>query len=249
MSGHSKWSQIKHKKAAEDKKKGAVFSKLAAAITITAREGGGDPATNFKLRLAIDKAREANMPQENIERAIQKGAGKAEGAHIEEIVCEGFGPQGVAVICQGATDNKNRTLSEIKQIFTEYGGKIASAGAVAYQFEPKGIISIKPPKDKDELELELIDIGAEDFEETEDSLIIYTSPAGFGRVRKALINKGIEINSADLAKEPKNLVQVTYREQAEKVIKLVEALENHQDILQVFANFDIPDQILKQVSE
>lgn len=247
MSGHSKWSQIKHKKAAEDKKKGAVFSKIAAAITIAARESGGDPSTNFKLRLASDKAREVNMPQANIERAIKKGTGEASGATIEEVSCEGFGPEGVAVICEGATDNKNRTLSEIKQIFSEFGGKIASEGAVAYQFEPKGIISITMPKDKDELELELIDAGAEDFEEAEGRLIIYTSPAGFGRVRKLLLEKGIKIDSAELAKEAKNLIKIENKEIAKKILNLAEALEGHQDILSVYSNFDISEDILKEI--
>lgn len=247
MSGHSKWSQIKHKKAATDKKKGAAFSKLAAAISITAREGGGDTGSNFRLRLAIDKARESNMPQVNIERAIKKGTGEIEGAQIEEITYEGFGPAGIAIIAEGATDNKNRTLSEIKHIFTENNGHLASSGAVSFQFEPKGIISIKAPANKDELELELIDIGAEDFEETENSLIIYTSPAGFGRVRKALIDKGVKINSAELAKEAKNLVQISDQETAEKILKLVEALKDHQDILSVYTNFDISEEILKQI--
>ena len=249
MSGHSKWSQIKHKKAATDKKRGAVFSKIAVAITIAARDGGDDPSSNFKLRLAIDKAKQANMPQANVERAIKKGTGEAGGAIIEEVVYEGFGPQGVAIICEGATDNKNRTLSEVKRIFSENHGRLAGSGAVAYQFEPKGIISIKTPKDQEELELELIDAGAEDFEEAEDSLIIYTTPAGFGRVKKMLTDKGVGINSAELAKEAKNIVQIKDKEAAEKILNLVEALENHQDILAVFSNFDIPEKLLTELGE
>jgi YebC/PmpR family DNA-binding regulatory protein len=247
LSGHSKWAQIKHKKAAEDKKKGATFSKLVAAIAVAAREGGSDPAANFKLRLAIDQARQANMPNENIDRAIKKGTGDAGSVAIEEVTFEGFGPAGVSIIAEGVTDNKNRTLSEIKHIFTEYGGRLGSQGAVAYQFEPKGIISLKKPDHQDELELELIDAGAEDFEEAENSLIIYTSPAGFGKVKKILVDKGIEITSAELAKEAKITVPINNTETAERVLKLVETLEAHDDILAVYANFDIPDEILKEI--
>lgn len=246
MSGHSKWSQIKHKKAATDKKRGAVFSKLATAITIAAREGGGDPSSNFRLRLAIDKAKQANMPSNNIKRAISKGTGEDGGSTIEEFVYEGFGPEGIVIMCEGATDNKNRTLSEVKRIFSKNGGRLAGSGAVAYQFEPKGIISIKAPKDKDEFELELIDAGAENFEETEDSLTVYTSPAGFGKVKKILIEKNINILSAELVKEAKSLVRVNDQKEAKKVLNLVEALEAHDDIFAVYSNFDIPENILNQ---
>jgi YebC/PmpR family DNA-binding regulatory protein len=247
MSGHSKWSQIKHKKAATDKKKGTVFSKLVAAIAVAAKQGGGDPSANFKLRLAIDQARENNMPNENIERAIKKGTGGAGSVAIEEVTFEGFGPGGISIIAEGVTDNKNRTLSEIKHIFSENGGRFASEGAVAYQFEPKGIISVKIPAGRDELELELIDAGAEDFEEADETLIIYTSPAGFGKVKKALIDKGIEINSAELAKEAKTLIQINDKETAKKALNLVEALQNHDDILTVYSNFDIPEEIIKDI--
>ena len=247
MSGHSKWSQIKHKKAVTDKKRGATFSKLAMAITIIAREGGGDLSSNFRLRLAIDKAKQANMPNDNIERAIQKGTGESGGKTIEEFIYEGFGPKGIAVICEGATDNKNRTLSEIKLIFSEHNGRLAGSGAVAYQFEPKGIINVDKPKNIDELELELIDIGAEDFEENKSSLTICTSPTGFGKVRKAILEKKLKINSAELVKEAKDIIQINDKEDAEKIIKFIESLEDHQDVFSVFTNFDISENILNQL--
>lgn len=248
MSGHSKWSQIKHKKAATDKKKGATFSKLAAAISIAAKQGGGDPTSNFKLRLAIEKARAVNMPNENVERAIKRGTGGDGTSIIEEVTYEGFGPSGVAIIVEGATDNKNRTTSEIKNIFSEFGGRLAGPGAVSYQFESKGIIVIKTQENLEEFELELIDMGAEDIEEVENTIMIYTAPEAFGKVRKILEEKGVEIVSSELVKESKNQVQITDKETAEKALKLVEALEENEDVLAVYSNFDIPQEILKQLS-
>jgi len=238
MSGHSKWSTIKRQKEAADKKRGLVFSKLARAISLAAREGP-DPAMNFKLRLAVEKAKQANMPKQNIERAIKKGSGGGEGEKWQEIVYEGYGPAGVAVIVEAVTDNRNRTTSEIKNIFERGGGSLASPGAVAYQFEKMGMITLKKPAAAEEAILSIIDLGAQDVEEATDAIEVYTRPEELEATARKLQAKGFLIQDRELVMRPKTTVKISDREKGEKVLKLLELLENHDDVQKVFANFDL----------
>jgi len=247
MSGHSKWSQIKHKKGLSDTRKGAQFSKLVNAIAIAAREGGDDPASNFKLRLAIEKAHEANMPKENIERAIQKGAGKLEGTKLEEITYEGFGPQQIAFIVKAVTDNKNRTNAEIKNIFSRNGGRLANTGSVSWLFNNLGLIRLENLTDKQQqAELAAIDAGAQDVKEEDSAILIYTNPRQLAQVKENLSSQNFEISSAELSLEPKNLVKITDPEAAKQILKLADELDNQPETMAVYANFDIPDEIIKE---
>jgi YebC/PmpR family DNA-binding regulatory protein len=251
MSGHSHWSQIRFRKGITDQKRGQLFTKLGNAITIAAREAGGEPETNFKLRIAIEKAREANMPSQNIERAIKRGTGELEGAKIEEATYEGYGPAGVALIIEVATDNKNRALNEIRNILSRFGGKLGQPGSVSYLFEHKGIIEVKSDEgmNLEEAELEAIDAGAEDFEEQDDRLLIYTKPNELFQVKKNLEEKGIKIESANLSMEPKNPVKITEEQKASQVLKLMDALDECQDVANVYANFDIPDELIERIEK
>ncbi|MEN2984043.1 MAG: YebC/PmpR family DNA-binding transcriptional regulator [Dictyoglomaceae bacterium] len=249
MSGHSKWANIKHRKAAADAKKGKLFSNLSKEIIIAAKQGGGNPETNPRLRAAIERAKEANMPKENIERAIRRGTGEIPGATYEEVVYEGYGPGGVAIMVEVVTDNKNRTASEIRRIFTKHGGNLGEAGCVSWIFEEKGSIFIDKDsvKDEDQLLSDALEAGAEDVKIDPDSIEIVTSPQDFSSVKNILIEKGYKINSAEITKIPKNVVPVQ-DEDAEKVLKLMEELEDHDDVQKTYANFDIPDEILQALS-
>ncbi len=249
MSGHSKWAQIKHKKAKVDAQRGKLFTKVIREITVSAKLGGGDPEHNPRLRLAIDKAKEINMPWENIERAIKRGTGELEGVEYVETVFEGFGPDGVAFLVKVLTDNKNRTTGEVRHIFTKFGGHLGAPGSVSWQFEEKGIIYVDKEKASEDKILEVaLDAGAEDVKEDEDSFVIYCAPRDFENVKKAFVDNGIEISEADITMLPQSTVRIEDERSAEKILKLMDALEENDDVQKVFANFDIPGEILQAVA-
>jgi YebC/PmpR family DNA-binding regulatory protein len=248
MSGHSKWSQIKRQKGVNDAKRGATFTKVARDIAIAARAGGGDPDGNFKLRLAIEKARGVNMPADNIKRAIERGAGGGEAEQFEEIVYEGYGPGGVAVLVEAATDNRNRTAADIRAIFTKAGGQLAGTGAVAWQFEQRGVVSIpRDRQDADEIALLAIDAGADDVDTDADPLEVYTAPGDLEKVRHELEAAGVRIESAELAMQAKNTIEVDPA-RARANLRLIEHLEDHDDVQRVTANFEIPDDVLAEAA-
>ena len=244
MSGHSKWAQIKRKKGVADVKKGAMFTRLGREIAIAAREGGGDPNANFALRLAVDKARANNMPKENIERAIKRGTGElSEGGQLEDVMYEGYGPGGSALLVQVLTDNRNRAASDVRHLFTRGGGNLAAANAVAWMFEKKGVITIENVKNADELELEVIDAGADDFKMDGNVLEVYCAPEQLKAVREALEKRKIAITSAELAWIAKTPAQVT-DDQAVQTMRLMESLEEHDDVQKVYSNLDITDAVM-----
>jgi len=241
MSGHSKWSTIKREKGAKDAARGAVFTKLGNAIAVAAK-GGTDPDTNFALRLAMDKARAANMPNANIQRSIDRGSGKLGGAQIEEIMYEGYGPGGMAVIVECATDNKNRTLPEVRLAFSKNGGNMAETGAVSFQFARKGIIRVGYLSDTDEAMLNVIDAGAEDADDMGDQeLIVYTDPKELAAVRDDLQARGFDIKEAELTFVPNNMVEISDAESARKATNLLNALEDLDDVTNVHSNAEIRD--------
>lgn len=245
MSGHSKWSQIKRQKGVADIKKGAVFTKMAREIMLAAREGGGEPDSNFRLRLALDRARAVNMPRDNIQRAIERATGGADGAQLEGVVYEGYGPGGVSVMVEAATDNRNRTASEIRAAFTRHNGKLGESGSVQWLFEQKGIIEIDATgKDADEVALTAIDAGAEDVETEDGFITVYTPTASFEKVKAALDKAGLSAESAEVSMRPTNTVHLE-GDQARKVVKLVEALEDLDDVQKVHANFEVPEEVLE----
>lgn len=244
MSGHSKWASIKHKKGALDAKRGKIFTKMAAEIAIAA-QGGADPAMNFKLRLAIQKAKAANVPAANIERAIAKGSGQAGEVKLEELVYEGYGPAGVAIMVKALSDNRNRTGPEIKSTFTKHGGSMGGQGSVAYLFEQKGVIICKPEFDKDELSLMAIEAGADDIDDSGEQLVIYSSPDNLEKVRDALGEDKVE--SAEVKQEPSQTVTVDDESKAKTILNLMEALDDLDDVVEVTSNFDIPEDILKNI--
>lgn len=248
MSGHSKWSTIKHKKSKTDAQRGKLFTKIIREITTAARIGGGDPAGNPRLRLAIEKAKDANMPSDNIERAIAKGTGGGEGANLEEVVYEGYGPGGVAIIAEALTDNRNRTTSEVRHLFTKGGGNLGESGCVAWMFKKRGILTFERGKiNEDQLGMEAIEAGAEDINLEESVLEVLTKPEDFEKIREALKQKGFVPATAEVSLFPQSTVKLT-GEDAHKVIKLINSLEEYDDIQAVHANFDIPDEILEQES-
>jgi YebC/PmpR family DNA-binding regulatory protein len=250
MSGHSKWSTIKRQKGANDAKRGALFTKVAREISVAARQGGGDPDANYRLRLAIEKARSVNMPADNIKRTIEKATGGGEGDQFEEILYEGYGPGGVAVLVEAATDNRNRTAAEVRSIFTKTGGQLAGSGAVAWQFEPRGLIAIARAAkvDADEVALTAIDAGAEDVDtDDEETIEIYTSPTDLESVRKALESAGVPVDSAESAMIAKQTVELDSAK-ARQALRLVEMLEDLDDVQRVTANFDIPEDVFAEVA-
>jgi YebC/PmpR family DNA-binding regulatory protein len=241
MSGHSKWHSIKHKKGALDAKRGRAFTKLIKEITIAARIGGGDPEGNPRLRKAVSDAKGLNMPADNIKRAIMKGTGELEGGQLEEITYEGYGPSGVAMLVQVVTDNRNRTVGEIRHVFSKNGGNMGEAGSVAWMFHKKGYITIDSSKADEETLMSLaIDAGADDFASEGSTYEIYTSPESFDRVVEAIKAKGIETLSAEISMIPQNYVKVEGKP-AQQVVKLMEALDEHDDVQHVYANFDIEE--------
>ena len=243
MSGHSKWSTIKHKKGAADAKRGKIFTKLIKEITVAARLGGGDPEANPRLRHAISAARSQNMPKDTFERAIKKGTGELEGVNYEEILYEGYGPGGVAVLVQTMTDNRNRTIAEVRNIFGKAGGNVGTDGCVAWMFDKKGLISVsKEDADEETLMDIALDAGAEDIKEETDSFDIIIEPAAFDAVKDAIDNAGIKYNMAEITMIPQNLTKVEGKE-AEQMIRFMEALDDSDDIQKFYTNADIPDEI------
>jgi YebC/PmpR family DNA-binding regulatory protein len=241
MSGHSKWAKIHRGKAVEDAKRGAVFTKLGNAIAIAAR-GGEDPEMNFSLRMAIDKAKQANMPANNIQRAIDRGSGKLGGEQIQEVMYEGYGPGGVAILVECATDNINRTYPAVRTAFAKHGGNIAEKGAVAFQFKRKGVIRIKGIGE--EILLKVLDCCAEDAVEEDGETIAYTDPKELAKVRDALTEQKLEVVEAELSYEPDNLVKIEDKATAGKILRLMEALEDLDDVTSTHVNFDIPEELL-----
>jgi YebC/PmpR family DNA-binding regulatory protein len=245
MSGHSKWATIKRKKAALDAKKGKIFTKLIKEITIAARQGGGDPANNPRLRLAIDNAKAENMPAENIERAIKKATGELEGVTYHELTYEGYGPAGVAMLVEVATDNKNRTVAEVRHIFSKHGGSLGETGSVAWMFERKGVITLpKQDKSEDDILAIVLDAGADDLQTEDEFYEITTSVENFESVRKALQENNLKVDNASLQWIAKNTLEVK-GEDAEKVMKLIEALEDCDDVQNVYSNADIDEASIK----
>ena len=246
MSGHSKWHSIKHKKAAIDSKRGRAFTKYIKEITIAARIGGGDPDGNPRLRKAILDAKTLNMPADNIKRAIMKGTGELEGGQLEEILYEGYGPAGVALLAEVVTDNRNRTVSEIRHVFSKNGGNMGEAGSVAWMFSKKGVIVIESSKgDEDTLMNLALEVGADDFVNEGSSYEIYTTPQAFDGVLTALKEKGIDTVSAEISMVPQTYVKVEGKS-AQQVIKLMEALDEHDDVQHVYGNFDIEESELEE---
>jgi YebC/PmpR family DNA-binding regulatory protein len=248
MSGHSKWSSIKHKKGAADAKRGKIFTKLIREISVAARFGGGDPSGNPRLRTAIAAAKAENMPKDNIERAIKKGTGELEGTHYEESVCEGYGPNGVAILVDLMTDNKNRTMAELRHAFTKYNGNIGSTGCVAWMFDKKGLITFEKDKVDEEKLMEVaLDAGAEDINDEASTIEVVVDPKDFEKVKEAIDKSAIPYSFAKITMIPQNTVKLGEKE-AEQVLRLVEALEDSDDVQDVYANFDIPDEILEKIS-
>lgn len=247
MSGHSKWANIKHRKAAQDSKRGNLFQKLVKAIIIAAKEGGGDPGTNIRLKAALDRAKAASVPASNIERAIKRGTGEIEGAVYEELTYEGYGPEGVAVIVECLTDNKNRTTPEIRFILDRSGGSLGATGSVGWMFERRGVINISGDNlDEDELMEVALECGAEDVE-ADDGFVVYTNPSEVNEVKDALESKGYVIESAESQMVPKNTVAVSNPDKARKILKLMDQLESHDDVQSVSSNFDIPDEVMDKI--
>ncbi len=249
MSGHSKWSTIKRQKGANDAKRGALFTKVAREISVAARAGGGDPDANYRLRLAMDKARSVNMPADNIKRAIERATGGGDADQYEEIVYEGYGPGGVAVLVEAATDNRNRTAAEVRSIFTKTGGQLAGTGAVAWQFEPRGYIVVpKDGVDPDEVALAAIDAGAVDVDtEQPEQLEIWTSPTDLEAVRRALEGAGVPIETAESTMVAQQTVELDSAK-ARQALRLVEMLDDLDDVQRVTANFDIPEDVYAEVA-
>lgn len=241
MSGHSKWATTKRAKGASDAKRAVLFTKLAKAITVAAREKGGDPTTNFSLRLAMDKAKAANMPKENMERSIKRGTGELAGAAIEEIVYEGFGPAGVAIIIKCLTDNKNRASQELKHLFPKYGGSLGGPGAVMWQFEQKGVIRLAneqiAEKNWDELELQFIDLGAQDITKEEESMVIYCAISDLQKIKKSLEDQGFTVDYAEIEYVPKEKIKVD-DETGQKISQFFEELDENEDVADYYTNLN-----------
>jgi YebC/PmpR family DNA-binding regulatory protein len=250
VSGHSKWSSIKHKKGAADAKRGKLFSKLSRAIIVAAKEGGGDPANNLALQNAIEKAKSYSMPKDNIDRAVAKGSGAdADADAFETIVYEGYGPEGVAVIVEALTDNRNRTASDVRHLFAKHGGNLGATGAVAWQFERRGVVVV-PADGVDEEELLLVaaDAGADDVEQDGSVFQVTCSVESLAAVRAAVEEAGFAVDSAELMMVPKTTVAVEDEVKARQVMRLIDALEDNDDVQDVYANFDIPERVLEAVA-
>ncbi len=241
MSGHSKWATIKHKKGAADARRGKLFTKIIREMTIAARLGGGDPDANPRLRTAVDKAKAANMPADNIKRAIQKGTGELEGTSYEDLTLEGYGPGGVAILVEGTTDNRNRAVSEIRHIFSKHGGNLGGAGSVSYLFKPRGSITVSASKIDEEKLMELVlEAGADDIAHEGDSFEVLTPQSAYDPVIRAIQAAGVEPEASELGKYADNNVSLEGTK-AQQMLKLMEALEDHDDVQNVWANFDISE--------
>jgi YebC/PmpR family DNA-binding regulatory protein len=251
VSGHSKWAQVKHKKAAVDAKRGKIFTRIVKEISVAARLGGGDPDGNPRLRTAIEKAKEVNMPQENIKRAIMKGTGELPGMTYEETVYEGYGPGGTAILLEVFTDNRNRTVSEIRHIMTKHGGNLGEAGCVGWMFEKKGYILVEKTNiDEDSLMSIALESGAEDLKNDpgEDSYEIITAPEDMNKVKISLEADGVPLSLAEITMLPRSYISLDGKS-AEQMIRLTEALEEHEDIQNVFTNVDIPDEVMDRIGK
>jgi YebC/PmpR family DNA-binding regulatory protein len=247
MAGHSHWANIAHKKSLIDAKRGKLWSKLAKAIIVAAKEGGGDPATNLKLRYAITDAKAVSMPKDNIERAVKKGTGELEGGNLEQALYEGYGPGGVAVLCEIYTDNRNRTAPEVRKIFEIAGGKLGATGCVAWMFDRKGLALIPADKvDEDRLMELALDAGADDVRRAGETYEVIAEPDAFAAVCAALESAGVPTESTSLARLPKDTVEVT-GEDAKRILKMMEMLDDHDDVQNVSANFNIPDEALAEL--
>jgi YebC/PmpR family DNA-binding regulatory protein len=248
MSGHSKWATIKHKKGAQDKARGKLFAKLIRQVEVAAREGGGDPDANPTLRTMFQKARDASVPTDTIERAIKRGTGELEGVRYEAVNYEGYAPGGIAIYVECLTDNRNRTGAEVRSIFTKNGGSAAEPGAVAWQFERKGVVILPKQVAEDDLMLVALDAGAEDIKDQGDTWELTCAPSDLPRLRTALEEGGIAFDSADLTMLPSTVVPLEAEGDARRVLRVVDALEEHDDVQNVYANFDIPDSILQALT-
>jgi YebC/PmpR family DNA-binding regulatory protein len=251
MSGHSKWSSIKHKKGAADAKRGKLFSKLARAIIVAAREGGADPAANLALQNAIEKARSYSMPKENIDRAIARGSGAGTDTEaFEQITYEGYGPNGVAIIVEAVTDNRNRTAADVRHVFSKHDGNLGTSGAVAWLFERRGVILVDADgAEEDAVTLAAAEGGADDVAQDGSSFEITTTPEALSAVREALEQAGIAIESAETTMVPKTTVELADEAAARKTLRLIDALEELDDVGEVYANFDVPEQVLEAVAQ
>lgn len=248
MSGHNKWAKVKHVKAKQDAIRGRVFTRIIKEITIAARMGGGDEAANPRLRKAIQDAKGANMPASNIDRAIKKGTGELDGISYEEVTYEGYGPGGIALIIDVVTDNRNRTVADIRHLFSKHGGNMAESGAVSWMFEKKGIFTIAPEgKSEDELLEIVLECGAEDLKYDPESSDILSAPSDFDAVKAALEKKGIKIEKSEIGMYPKNTVQVEGKD-ASQVLRFMDAIEEHDDVQHVYTNFDIDDEVMSQLA-
>lgn len=250
MSGHSHWSTIKHKKGAADKKRGKIYSKIARLITTAARDGGGELEMNPKLRLAIDKARSVNMPKDNIDRAIKKGTGELEGEQFVDLVYEGYGPKGVAIICDIMTDNRNRTASEVKKLFEIRGGNMGASGCVSWMFKKRGFFSVPANSIAEDVLMNIVlDAGGDDLQNVEGRYEVYTAPDVFLDVKAALEKAKVTTEVAEITMIPDNHVKIEDLGTAKKVLGLMEDLEDHDDVQNVYANFDIPESIIKELED
>ena len=249
MSGHSKWSSIKHQKGVTDARRGQLFTKLTREIIIATREGGSNPDANFRLRLAVQKARDSNMPQDNIERAIKRGSGDLEGATLVDVILEGYGPGGTAILVKALSDNRNRTIQEVRNIFSRLGASLGESGCVAWLFESKGVITIKTKgTDADELALLAIDAGAEDVKIESDFVEVYTAPEELEAVRAALEKQNLELDNTELSMVPKTMVQLEEKA-ALQTLKMLDKLEEIDEVQNVYSNADFPDAVLEKYQE
>jgi len=249
MAGHSHWAGIKHKKAANDAKRGKVWSKVARMIIVAARNGGGDPSANLALRYAIDKAKAANMPKDTIEKAVKKGTGGLEGANYEEVLYEGYGPNGVAVMVEALTDNRNRTGPEVKRIFEKHGGSLGTTGCVNWMFSKKGLITVGTAHVNEDDLMELaLGAGAEDMENTGAVFEITCDPAAYEELKKALEAKEIPMEVAEISMMPQNMIGIDEEATAKRVVSMMEAFDDHEDVQNAYANFDIPEEVMAKLS-
>ena len=248
MSGHSKWATIRRKKGAVDAKRGAIFTKLIREITVAARTGGGNPEGNFRLRTAIDKAKQSNMPQDNITRAIKKGTGELEGVSYEESILEGYGPGGVAILIELLTDNKNRTIAEVRHLITKNSGNLGEAGCVAWVFNKRGLMTFDKSKVSEESLMEAaIEAGADDVVDGDDVWEVHVDPAQYENVKSQLEAKDLKPDQAEMTMVPQNTVKLDDKD-GEKMLKLMEALEDHDDVQNVYSNFDIPKEVMEKIA-
>ena len=249
MSGHSHWAGIKYKKAALDAKRGKIWSKVARMIIVAARSGGGDPAANLSLRYAIDKAKAANMPKDTIEKAIKKGTGDLEGVNFEEVLYEGYGPKGVAIMVEALTDNRNRTGPELKRLFEKHGGTLGTSGCVNWMFSKKGLITVSTLSIDEEQLMEIaLNAGADDMQNTGEIYEITCDPSAYEELKKTLQEKEIATEVAEISMVPQNTIEINDEHKAKQIISLMEAFEDHDDVQNAYANFDIPDEIVARIS-